>query len=344
MRFVAVGHDYLQSEIIKKLALELKSRGHEAVIFVGDGKQLTSEPPEMEEAVSNSEVVLVTISNRTDEEVSAGLMAVKHNKPLIVSADAFRSYSMPAFAPLRFHTRILFRTTGDRAEDARNLFPNAEIHVVGNPFWEAWANPEFSRNEVREKFEVEDDECFIACAGDKPPGDNIMLFGCLLEAVEVLQKRGIKTKLLIGFHPGASLPPSFYHGVFRRSDIPVMFTGPETMSLSDAVVGADMVINTVSTIGIQAAYQHVPSINFMSIFTRTMLARDTGEDTWDLCDNLGISRAVRGSSVEELMEVISEFAKTGFSSLSAKRDIVFPVSFVPGKCIHLMANTIERLT
>lgn len=343
MQFVAVGYDYLQSEVIKKLASELEARGHQVTTFVGNGKSFPAQMGEVEEAVLSSDAVLITISNHTEEEVAAGELAIKHGKPLIISADAFKSYRMPAFSNLRPYVRILCRTTGDRIEDAQNLFPNAKVLTVGNPFWEAWANPKFSRAQVRQKFEVGEDEFFIACAGEKPAGDNIMMFGCLLEAVEILLKRGMKAKLLVGFHPGALDPPDFYHKIFKRSDIPVLFTGPETMSLGDAVIGTDVVVNAVSTIGIQAAYQRVPCINFMSIFTRTMLRRDSGEETWDLCDSLGIARAVRGSSVEQLVETISEFAQRGFSSLQAQRDKVFPEPFELGKSIRLMADALEKL-
>ena len=344
MRLTAVGYDYLQSEIIKKLTLELEIRGHTVAVFVGNGKLFPAQAGEVEYAVAGSDVVLITISNRTEEEVAAGEAAAKHGKPLCLFAAAFKGYQMPAFTGLRPDIRMLFRTTGDRMEDAHKLFPNAEILTVGDPFWEAWASPRFSRDEVRKQFSMREGEILLACAGDKYPGDNLLMIGCLLEAAEKLSGQGLKLKVVVGFHPGDPLDRRFYESLFARTDIPVAMTGSETMPLGDAVVGADVLVNTVSTIGIQAAYQSVPSINFMSIFTRPMLKRNQGgDDTWDPCDNLGIAKAIRGSPVEELAAVISEYARTGFSSFLAKRNEVFPEPFEQGKCIRLMADALEKL-
>ena len=46
---------------------------------------------------------------------------------------------------------------------------------------------------------------------------------------------------------------------------------------------------------------------------------------------------------EELAAVISEYARTGFSSFLAKRNEVFPEPFEQGKCIRLMADALEKL-
>lgn len=344
MRVVCVAADYLQSALVKQLAAELEKRGHEVKAFLGNGEAIQVAPGEMEEAIKASDLVFVTISNRNEDEVVAGLLAVQYGKPLCLDARDFSAFRMPAFSQLRSSVRILFRTTGDRTEEAQALFPNAEVLTVSSPFWEAWEHPKFSRSKVRQQFRVKRDECFVLCAGDKFPPDNILMIGCLLEATEKIQKMGAKVRLLFGLHPGDPLDRRFYEEMFKRTDIPVMMTGPNTMSLGDAVVGANVLINTVQTMGIQAAYQSIPSVNFIGIFTRTMLVRDQGEDVWDPCDNLGIAKAVRGSSVEDLAEaILSIYLEEGFSRMAAKRDEVFPAPLEAGRCIRLMADAMEKL-
>ena len=166
------------------------------------------------------------------------------------------------------------------------------------------------------------------------------MFGCLLEATKILLQSGLYVKLLFGFHPGDKLDRQFYiDHLFNRCDVPVLLTSDDTIPrLGDALPGADVVINIKSTLGIQAGYLGIPSICFLSIFTRTMMLRDTGVDVWEPCDTLDIAQPLREISVDNLLCAISSTTNE-----EKARNRVFPQPFEPGKCLRLMVRAIEEI-
>lgn len=272
-----VADDYLESGILKRVAEELPSSLFPST-FLGFGKQQNQGVSSLSCLVSDSDGVLVAMSDWNANEVRAALLAIKHRKPLALMALGYGAWKKAAFLSVREHAEILFVIDKQEAADAAPYFPAARIVVSGNPEWEGFETPALSRKEVRGKLGVKPGETVVLVSCEKSLRVNFPLAACVIEALSRLADE-TNWRVIFSIHPGheildgVDLVP-FYQRELQAYDRQRLTldvsckTVPFGIGAPDMVAGADVVIGIKSTLQIQAAFQRIPSI---SIFLRPLL-------------------------------------------------------------------------
>ncbi|OHA24452.1 MAG: hypothetical protein A3D50_01485 [Candidatus Taylorbacteria bacterium RIFCSPHIGHO2_02_FULL_44_12] len=168
MKFVLVAGDYAQSEVMEMLGNKLQEKGHAIALFLRRGKKEPLPIEDIRKEIQSSDWLVSGMSNVSDDEVAAVRSAHEYGKLVALYADTFANYRFPAFEPIRGFVKKLFTINQSEADDAASVFPkNTEIVLTGNPRWEEFAFPVFSREEVREQLSVPEDWTIVLCPGDK---------------------------------------------------------------------------------------------------------------------------------------------------------------------------------
>lgn len=316
MRIVLVGRDTAPANALKKLQDYLASLSNEGgsykvFDFLGNG-QFTKES--IGERVLTADVLLVGMSSSAklaEKEIYAAETAVRANTPFGFYADTFGCHKRPWFAKLRDKASFVFVVNKKEAESAQELFPNAKIVASGNPMWEGFFTPRLSREEVRERLGIEDGQRMIFCPGGKLLAVNMQHFGGVISASHVLGMNPEDWKIVLATHPGDEnydglfkfekkedsdeyeykRIENIYKDLVKYSKVPVAVVSPSQMATSHMISGCDVVVESASTIGIEAVCQRKPVIEF---FTEAALNRleETGIGrSYELCEQ-GVAREV----------------------------------------------------
>ena len=182
MDILYVGEDLLESQILRELAVKVVGHlpGASQKMILGEG---VAAPPSANEeviaAVAGADLIIVTISNYTMREALAASEAARTSKPLILVALGPRTWAKPEFTSLGKHVRAVFVADNDQARAAKIHFPHSSVTVTGIPIYETFAFPNFSRQEVRTKLGIAEDEKLVLLPGDKELTSNIPLAVCV---------------------------------------------------------------------------------------------------------------------------------------------------------------------
>jgi hypothetical protein len=142
-----------------------------------------------------------------------------------------------------------------------------------------------SRDEVRARFDVGPDEKLILVGGSKEPLRNALLFGNVVMAVGRLGQ--MMHTLVFSKHPGEQNPPvTLYEAVLAETDGRGKYL--ERMRTDDASAGADLVITSISSVGIMGACQRIPVVDHITDIDTRWWRGLSGVDEWEPTD-LGAS-------------------------------------------------------
>ena len=276
MDILYVGEDLLESQILRELAAKVVGHLPEASQKMILGEGVAAPPSANEEviaAVGGADLIIVTISNYTMREALAASEAARTNKPLILVALGPRTWAKPEFTSLGKHVRAVFVADNDQAKEAKIHFPDSLVAVTGIPIYETFAFPKFSRQEVRTKLGIAENEKFVLLPGDKDLPSNIPLAVCVLEALRTLP-RPESYRVILTIHPGhkpilgqqsatdlISVYEQAFQGRNSKSPITISCKGtPFGIGTPDMVPGADIVVGINSTVLVQAAYLRIPAV------------------------------------------------------------------------------------
>lgn len=346
MKTVMIARDLAPSKAFELLPEELMVKTIlQNISHLGYGRPFKDSLEDILEDVASSDLLLLGMSSSVElakEEVAAGKLAKKLGIPYGFYADIFNCHNRPWFADLRNDARFLFVINEDEAEKSREVFPNAEIIVSGNPLGESFFFPKRNYSEVRNKLGVNDDEVMIMCPAGKNLTVNVLHFGGVIEAVHTLHHESLKYKVFLALHPGDPNEPSTYEDLVAFSKVPVCLITNDIMSPSDLLVGSDLVIESASTICIEAACQRKPVISFFTEIALKRMEEISGTRNWDPCEK-GISEAVYGNS-KKLSSIIPYIlSNEGFTQMRQNQEETYPEPKRKGVAVYLITETLKKL-
>lgn len=342
MKIVLVAGDFAQSDALARLEIELLNSRHKTSSFLGYGKPLNVSNAEMVSAVAKSDVVICGMSNQCKKEISASRAALRDGKPFGYFIDTYGGHQLPAFKELRPYANFIFTFSEEEASDARLIFPNTQVTVTGNPRWEDFAFPHMTRSAVRTKLQIEENEALILAVGLKDFAFNMMLFCPLIEALHRPVLLCKNPHVIFGLHPGDPTPEEMYQGLATHSVIPVQILTREIMSSPDIVPGIDLLVASGSNLGIEAAMQRKPVIDFFSAFLCNYRSEQEERTGWKPCE-LGASQAVYGDTTELAAAIETLLTPEGFALMHKQQEAAYPLPSKKGATVEKMVQYLEKL-
>lgn len=345
MRIVLVAGDFAESKILSQLKYVLSNDNHEVESFLGEGKPFCGEEIEnIRKRVEKSDLVILGTSNTPTAEavIAAGEEAIKSGVRFGFCAPGNSFYKLEFFKGCYAQSSFLF-VLNEEEDIARKLFPRADIVAMGNPLLEEMFECPLSREEVREKLNIGEEETLILCPGDKVFAVNFLLFGNVISAVHDDALKSYKPHVVIGLHPGDLNDQTLYRELKTYSNIPVQILTRDIMKSAQVIAGADLVVNSVSAIGIQAAMQKKPVISFLTTAAQIDLDKTFGPDYEWPPGKVGVIEKIT-VSIDELAKAISRLlTKEGYAPLLKRQREVYPSIPTPGTAIQRMTHYINTL-
>lgn len=345
MKVVLLAHDVAPSQALKMIEKELMTRDLSVWSYLGNGGEITADPSDIAATIRNSDVVLLGMSSSeklATEEIAAAEAALEHRTPYGFYADIYKCVRRPWFERVREGASFVFVINSDEATAARELFPNAKVVISGNPLWEDFFMPKRPREEVREKLEVASDETMVLCPGGKSAVVNILHWGGVIEALSDLSTDPKHWKIFLALHPGDKTPPDFYQDLVTHSRVPAKIVAKEFLSSSEMLSGCDLVIESCSTIGIEAACLRKPVISYLSEIALGRLEKGSGSRSWELCV-LGVAEEVRGEPMQLANCVGNLLDYGGAASLLVRQAEVYPEPPERGSAVRKMIATLAEI-
>lgn len=211
-------------------------------------------------------------------ELAAGYFAIEHHIPLAVFADIEPTVGRPFFADLRPHVALVAVVNERARANAQKLFPAATVVAAGNPLWEDFFRPRYSRDEIRSQFEVPAGIPVLLVPSGKDEAINRLHFTGVASAVAEL---GREVVVIVSLHPGLTAADrDMYASIFSGIAARVVHRETDGLTSDDLIAGADVVIPSASTIGVAAACQRVPVVNYFTEAALDRLERATGSREW----------------------------------------------------------------
>ncbi len=278
---ILLATDVAPSQALRKLSGALLKLGHEANLYVGDGKTV---PDGSTLNLSDVEAVVVGMSSTATSaqpEIALATRAKTAGVPVYLYADTFGVHNRPGFGEI-LPGSTLFHISEAEAEAARNTFPETQVVATGNPMAEGFFFPKYNRAQVREKLGIQNDEIkVVLCPGGKSALINLIHFGRVVEDLQHMKN----VIIFLSPHQSDTTNVSVYQELCDLSFLPIQLVPCRLLlSASDMLVGMDMVFESASTIGIEAACQRIPVVTYLSPFARKRLHEGTGKATWPLAD------------------------------------------------------------
>jgi hypothetical protein len=323
----------------------LRKQGYATHSFFGDGKAIAASLEEIAEAAHYAKLTWVGMSSSSElasPEIAAARSAVMNGNALALYADIEGCQNRDWFGEFREKANLLFVLTEREKENASRLYgKNVTILATGNPTHEEFAFPELSREQVRSRLGVADDETLLLALGTKSIPITCFLVMGILEAIKNSGKMAPRKYCIAVFtHPGdeglRALVPVKEKGVVRvkpdvltselasyaDSDGYVQFKhldpyadiktyagdvrveivqGTKNFGTPQAIAGADAVIQIAGTEGRRAAYQGIPVVDFFSYLGFNRMKEINKMETYEPCE-LGMSYGIYDGDIFELAE------------------------------------------
>ena len=340
---VLVGGMAAPSKAFSMVKLRLEAEGWQAAAFLGGGKPIPAALDEMLAAVEKASMVLVGMSvpeAQAKEELAVAQKAVELGKPLGLYADTFGACKREHFSSLRDKANLVFVLNEEEKKTAEGLYPNAKVVVSGNHEWEDASFPRFSREEMRAKLGVSDDEKLLLLAGHKSVPITAFLLMSVVHAVNYpYLKETAKLKVIFAPHPGDGVSPKVYAEPVLYTDVPVIIVTKEKTYVrkepagpgrepeleerdggfpsSDLLPAADILAESASTFCQAAAIQRIPVISVLTEVSKKRNVLVFGQREWEPVLQ-GVAREVVGDA-NELVDLLSDL----LNMYSEKSQIMF---------------------
>lgn len=277
---VLVARDAGPSQSFEVIARGIEAAGHCATCFLGHGKPLP-DLYAMDEAVGKADAIMVGISSKAEavaEEIHATVEAKMHRIPVAMFSDIYGCFTRPWSRKCVAGSDILFVTSVQEVELAKEFAPNAKIVHAPNPAWNTYFATEYSREEVRARLGIARGEKMVLVGGAKEMEKNFPLF----TDVVVASRAFSNLHLVFTIHPAADHGPGTYSGVVKWSTHPVQFPAKELgFKTLQMIAGADLVVTAGgSTVTIMAACQRVHVVDLMHTLDELWWKELSGLDFW----------------------------------------------------------------
>ena len=345
-----IGRDAAPSRAFAKLKPVLEERGLEVDLMVGDGQLLSQSDQEVVLAVEGANLMLLGMSSPAENaqpEILAGEKARELEIPYGFYGDVIRCWARARkgawFENLASTAEFYFGVTEDDANAAYEVFPNAQLIGTGNPLREEMAFPKFTRDEVRAKLNIAPHEKLILAPGGRfPGGGDCVSWAIIIEALSILAKEREHFQLIMTPHPGDQNRFSVYKELASLSSVPARVIYREVLRTSEAVPGADIIIECGSSIGIEGAYQEIPVVTLGLEILLQYFEQESGSRRLESVED-GLSEFVPGDS-SKLAEAIRRLlTPEGYAPMRACQQAMCPKPAKLGTALHKMADAVCSL-
>ena len=347
MRLVMVARDVAPANALESLFAYIRESGVvDTHGIFGYGKPFDASLDAINNLVGSATVVLLgmsSLSSLSREELFAAEVAYKFGIPFGFYSDTFGTFRRPWFENYREKANFLFVINEDEARSAKELFPKARIVVSGNPLWENFFFPKKTRKAVRGDLTFTDDDRVILCPGGKNLTVNLLHLGGVIEAVSRMDKDHKHWYVLFSKHPGDPNSTDAYGDLVKYSRSPLRVVTKEEFSGSDMISGADVVIESASTMGIEAACQRIPVIEYFSEIALNRLEEANGIREWELV-KLGAAREVRGNITDLFNTILDLLLYGGDKKLREVQERVFPKPAELGTSLKIMTEVLKEFS
>jgi len=354
MKVVLVARDIAPSKALERVKAELEKQGNEVVVHLGGGKPFEKTVQEVTAEitadVANADVTLVGMSSSAElakEEIVAVKTAQRAGKPYGFYCDTYGCHERSWFGVLRDLASFFFVINEGEAIKVRKMFPKTKVVVSGNPLWEDFCFPKLSREEVRQKLGVQNDEVMILSPGTKSVPINSYLWVNIVQAVNRLRRQWKqKVKVVLSPHPGDRAfqqDSKVYEDLEKFSGVSVQLVTKDILSSSEMVTGCELVIESGSTIGIEAAHQRKPVIDYFSEPALNRIASVTGKKTWEPCE-LGVALGLYNYDFLDLAKTIDdvlEGQESYVKDMLARQEEVYPIPSEKGTALRIIVKTLN---
>lgn len=346
------------------MALEpvLKDRGFKVSLMLGDGKPLTKARAEISATILSANLVLLGMSapaENAELEVFAAGVARENRVPYGFYGDVpncwnIRTQEGMPLTDLAPGASFYFGISESDANTAKEVFSEGSMFGTGNPLREEAAFPKFSREEVREKLGVKDDEKLILAPGGRFPGGlDTTGWAIIMEALcRLSETDGMKFQLVMTPHPGDrvafavdpanSQPLNIYDGLVENSPVPARIVYRDEMRTSEILPGADLVVEFGSSVGVEAAYLGIPDVTLAFEPLLRYWQRVAKSRTTEQLEN-GVSEFVQANPTVLAGVIGSLLTPDGFESMRLQQQKMYPRPKQKYQALRNMADAIELL-
>lgn len=274
------------------------------------------------------------------EELTAANAAFEAGVPFGIYSDNYIALP-PHFFEAAEKASFLCVLNESIAESARRFLPRLEVIASGNPMWESFCFPKYTREQVRSRLNFSPEQKVILSPGCKTAVVNILLWGNLIEAVKQTRIANLQQiNLLLSRHPGDQTPQEIYDALSRLSCVPLEFLKSEKMSSSDALPGCDLVVECCSSVGMEAAHQRIPVITFFTEISLAWIESVKGSRVWEPAQ-AGATTLVTQATGLRLAIADLLLNKEAIARLRRNQEQVFPKPPAPGAAAKIMADAAE---
>lgn len=340
MLVTLVGQMMAPSIAFTTLAEHLTTKGVQTLSLIGAGKSTNLK--NLDSLVENADVVLIGISGPKElarEELIAAEIATVQNIPYGFYSDTYDVFRAPLInRKLKSRAAFLFVPCEEEREEAKKIFPNAEIIASGNPTWEDFFSPKYSKKQVRDLLMIKRKEKAVLCSLGTVFEINMKILKALDAALTQIRNINIRSKVIVGIHPGDQNYRKD-HLIYTKNfqaKVPMRFITRDEMPTMDIIPGADYVVDTPgSSIGINAACLRKPVICYCSEIALDNLEKSTTKKLWRPC-KLGVMKPVNDPN-----GLAYEFHQD-FGQMIKRQKEVYPKPAQKGRAIKIMTETLQR--
>jgi len=341
LRVGLVAHDIAPCQAFGLLEAGLKVRGIQTRSVLLEAGRKTP-PNDWSEFFGDCGIIIIGMSSGSEwakAEISVAKWAVQQKKPFGFYADSFGVAKRGWFSSFHDQANFVFVLNQSDADEVSTIFPKATIVPIGNPTHEGYFDWRLSREESRGKIGCKENDFVILVPGVKFLSLNCELLGAIYAGIHTTNPR--KTKVLFSLHPGDRNSREEYDwmvALFSTELVPFSVWIREQVPSAELLCGADLVIESTSSIGIEAACKRIPVISFLSSETLDLLEKESGRRVWMPCE-LGTSLLARS-----WLDISRYLREKPFDQLRARQAELYLRPQVKSQSVGMMIDTLIKLT
>lgn len=359
-RVCLLAHDAAPSSCFDALGTSLRAtyNGLKVSTAIGNGKPIVGlSDDDLKHMVQSSHFLLLGMSSSSkfaEIEIKAGEWAREAGIP-------YGFYSDVTYATHRATEGLWFH---ELAQDAQlvlgllpktgisGIFPKAHCVNTGNPLREETAFQKISRAESRNRLEIRDDQILIIAPGGKFAAGNSAIWILLLETLSRIPERE-KFVVVMTPHPGDTTLRAYdrltdknlpiYAEICEDAPVRTLYVTRDTMTTSEVLAGADLVVEFTTSTSIEAAYQRIPVISVMLQSWLTRFEKESGLHTVEAVGS-GASIPVYGDIREFECTILNLIDKNGhvYQNVISAQESAYPIPSKRGEALSMMVEEIGR--
>lgn len=364
-KVVMVGRDKAPSDAFEKLVQPLDADGYAVKKYLGHGDLIKASVDDIAAEITGADVLLCGMSSSPKlavEEFAAVRAAHNAGVSILLYADTHGAVKRLWFTDVRELVNGIFVVSHKEAEDARALFSsvrNDGVILSGNPSVEEAFFPKVTRQWMRERLGVREDEKVILIPGYKFPAVTLPTVIATMDALDMVPD--YKFFMVVSVHPGDDVWKADNHVYNKLIDyflnmrevtdladrLRVRVTcskhlnEEDRIATSDILPGADVVVATMTTEEQKAACQRIPVVEYLTSIDLDRMEKNFGRREWESCVQ-GIAVKVFADH-KHLAKVIELFlTPMGRELLRRAQEFHYPKPKEPGHALGVMVETIKR--